>query len=156
MSNLLSSLFNKVSDLLMIWVDCSLKTSNLLKKFIFFICFWQFFPLFMPKKELLPLLFAHSLFFKEQLERFAPVTLKERPWVICSGAHDKRAMGAIHSFSWASRSFAHRKRVNCSKQVFLFCADHVRLLINAQLGWIHKKVAKKSNDTATLRGYKIS
>ena len=77
------------------WAICS-------KKFIFFVCFWQFFtafPLFMPKSESLPSLFAQSLFFKELQERFALVTLykratmreslptlftKERPWAIGS------------------------------------------------------------------------
>ena len=51
---------------------------------------------------------------------------KELPWTICSRhslqksnlerfaqvAHYKRATGAIHSFSWANSSFAHKKRMN--------------------------------------------
>ena len=45
--------------------------SDSLEKKEFFLCFWQFFPFFMPKSELLPFLFARSLFFKEQRERFA-------------------------------------------------------------------------------------
>ena len=77
------------------WFDLLLsKTERSLKKNS---CFWEFFtafPLFMPMSELLPLLFAPSLSFKEQLERFAHVTLyKEQPWI-------------IHSFSRANHYFA--------------------------------------------------
>ena len=41
-------------------------------------------PLIMPACEALPLLFAHSLFFKEQLEWFAPVALYKRATVSAS------------------------------------------------------------------------
>ena len=53
---------------------------------------------FLPKSESLKSLFAHSLFFKEQLEQLAPVAIY------------KRATGAIHSFSWANRSFDHKNK----------------------------------------------
>ena len=56
----------------------SQKTSNVLEKSNFSYVFDSFFPFFMPKSELLPSLFAHSFFFKEQLERFAPVALYKR------------------------------------------------------------------------------
>ena len=89
-----------------------LKTSNLLEKIHIFRLLFTAFPLFMPKSESLPSLFAPSLFFKEQpwanrscrslqkgnRERFAPVTFY------------KRATGAISSFSTANRSFAHKKK----------------------------------------------
>ena len=53
--------------------------------------FSQFFPLFMPKRELLISLFAQSQ--KSDRERFTPV------------AYDNRATGAIHSFSeWIALS----------------------------------------------------
>ena len=38
------------------------------QKFLFFICFWQLSPYFMPKSKLLLLLFAQLLFFKEWRE----------------------------------------------------------------------------------------
>ena len=43
--------------------------------------FLTVFPLFMPKSKSLPSLFAHSLLFKERLERFAPVPLYKRATV---------------------------------------------------------------------------
>ena len=45
------------------------KISSLLEKFekiVFFVCFLQLFPLFIPNSELLRLLFAQVLFFKER------------------------------------------------------------------------------------------
>ena len=67
-----------VSDLLVIWANRSQKKSKSLVKIEFYICFWQFFSLSMPKSESLPSLFAHSLFCKEQPERFALVALFKR------------------------------------------------------------------------------
>ncbi len=61
------------------------------------------------KSESLPKLFAHSLFFKERLERFTPVALykratmsdsfrllmtKEPPWAICSGCSKQKSDGS--------------------------------------------------------------
>ena len=80
-------------------------------KIRFLACFWQLFPFFCPG--------AHSLFFKRatwaihsnhslqksDCERFSQV------------AHDKRATGAIHSFSLANHSFAHKKQLNLSKTI---------------------------------------
>ena len=40
--------------------------------------FLTVFPLFIPKSEALPSLFAHLLFFKEPLEKFASVALYKR------------------------------------------------------------------------------
>ena len=59
------------------------KNERFAQKFVFFIRFWQS----------LSSLFDHLLFFKEQLERFAPVALY------------KRATGGIHSFLQANCSF---------------------------------------------------
>ena len=76
------------------------------------------FPLFMPRSESLPSLFAHSLFFKElpELKPFAPVALeKSDREQFSQAAYDKKAIGVIPSFSWANRSFAHKKQVNRSK-----------------------------------------
>ena len=58
--------------------------------------FSQFFPLFMPKRELLISLFAQSQ--KSDRERFTPV------------AYDNRATGAIHSFSRVNCSFAFARK----------------------------------------------
>ena len=118
MCNLLLSLFTKEQP----WANCSccsvkratwvirpcfkriaFKNERFAQKnlffFIFFLQFFTAFPLFMPKSESLPSLFAQSLFFKELQERFALVTLykratmreslptlftKERPWAIGS------------------------------------------------------------------------
>ena len=61
------------------------------------------FPLFMPKSELLRLLFAHCLFLKDHLEQFAPVAIyKSNSEWFAQVAHDKRATGAICSFSQAN------------------------------------------------------
>ena len=72
-----------------------------------------------------------SLFYAQ--EQIAQVAFsKEQPWAICSGrsweksdrewfaqaAHDKRATGAISSFSWASHSFAQKKWANRSKNLW--------------------------------------
>ena len=74
-----------------------IRANRSIKKFVFFLCFWQFFPLLCLRAN-------HSrLFFKERHEGFAQV------------AQDKRATGAIRSFSRANRSFAHKNRANCSK-----------------------------------------
>ena len=109
-------------------------------KIVFFICFFPVFPLFMPKSESLPSLFAQLLFFKELLwanhsgcskqksdrERFAPVALykratmsdsfrslmtKDQPWAIHSGLSWQKSNGSESLFC----SFAHKKRANRSK-----------------------------------------
>ena len=92
--------------------------------------FLTVFPFFMPKSESLPSLFPHTLFFKEQLEWFAPVThYKKKLWAIRSGrswqnsdleqftqvTHDKRVMGAICSFFLERITLSLTKRANCSK-----------------------------------------
>ena len=55
-----------VSDLVMIWANCSKKTSDCAKKSYILYIFDSFtdFPFFMPKSELLPSLFAHCSFVK--------------------------------------------------------------------------------------------
>ena len=55
-----------VSDLVMIWANCSQKTSDCAKKSYILYIFDSFtdFPFFMPKSELLPSLFAHCSFVK--------------------------------------------------------------------------------------------
>ena len=121
---------SNVSDLFVIRVNRLQKQSDLLEKFIFFICYWQFFPFFMPKSESLPSLFAHLLFFKERLEQFSPIALYKRATVsdllrslmkkeqrdrFAKVAHDKRATGAFCSFSQANCSYSHKKQANCSK-----------------------------------------
>ena len=79
------------------------------------------FPLFMPKSESLSLLFAYTLFFKEQLERFAHVTLNKQKGDherFAQVAHDKRATGRDLLFLMSKLlfcSFAHKKRANRSK-----------------------------------------
>ena len=76
------------------------KTRDMLENSVFFVCFWQFVPFFMPKSKSLQSLFTHLLLFKEKIERFSPAALY------------KRATGAICSFSRANRSFPHKKRAN--------------------------------------------
>ena len=61
-----------MSDLLKIQANRLQKTSDSLKKLVFWYVFDSF-PLFMPKSELLMLLFTHLLFSKELLDQFAPV-----------------------------------------------------------------------------------
>ena len=95
--------------------------SDSLEKIVFLYVFGSFcytFSLFMPKSESLPSIFTRSLFFKELLERLAPVALCKRVTVsnwlrslmtkawrerFTQVAHDKRATGAICSFSRANR-----------------------------------------------------
>ena len=40
---------SNVSDSLAIWANRSQKTSDSLKKFVFFVCFWHFFPFLCPR-----------------------------------------------------------------------------------------------------------
>ena len=62
------------------------------------------------------LLFAHYLFFKEQLERFAPVALYKTEEPFTQVPRDKRVTRATYSLFFASeslfRTFAHKKRAN--------------------------------------------
>ena len=114
------------------WVICSwfeqiarIKRAIHSKK-LYFCMFLTVFSLFTPKSSSLLLLFPRSLFGKQRLDRFAPVALYKRAtWAIRSGHswqksdherfaqvahdHDKRVTGAISFFSWANRSFAHKK-----------------------------------------------
>ena len=89
------------------------------------------FPLFIPKSKSLPSLLAHSLLFKERLERFAPVALYKRATVSNlnrSKMTKERWMGAIRSFSQANHTFTHKKRTNCSKNWWAnsqLCVDQV-------------------------------
>ena len=134
-SLLISFLKSDVSDLLVIPGNCFKKSSNLLKKPIFLICFWQF--------TVFPLLYAHcprencphgslrshpflksdrsnallSLFKIEQpwANRFHRSVQKSDSEWFAHAAHEKRAMGAISSFSRANFSFDHKKRGICSK-----------------------------------------
>ena len=92
----------EVSNSLVIWANRSKQWVICSKKHIF-VCFWQFSPLFNPKvicSHCSSL--SHSLQ-KSNRERFAPFP------------HDKRAMGAIGSFSRANCSFAHKKQAICLK-----------------------------------------
>ena len=73
MSKKLSSLFKKEQSLANLDF-CAF--SELLLKF-----FLTVFPLFMPKREFLSLLFAQLLFFKEGWEQFAPVARYKRATV---------------------------------------------------------------------------
>ena len=79
-----------VSDSLVFRANRLQKPSKLLKIFVFLVCFWLF------QREAWTIPFRCSLL-KSELEQFAQI------------AHDKRAMGAIHSFSQGNRSFAHKK-----------------------------------------------
>ena len=89
------------------WFDLLLsKTERSLQKIS---CFWEFFtafPLFMPMSELLPLLFAPSLSFKEQLDRFTLVTLYKRATVNYSLFFKSKSL---------FRFFAHKKRTIARK-----------------------------------------
>ena len=70
--------YSNLSDSLAIQVNRSQKTSDWLEKFVFYACFWLFSPFYV-QKQIAPV--AHSLFFKERLERFAPVVLYKRTTV---------------------------------------------------------------------------
>ena len=106
----------------MIRAKRSQKTINSLEKNVFFVWFWQFSPPFLSQKsESLLLLFAQSLFFKDQRDRLALVALckraimseslpslfeKEPLWANWSRQSLKKSNRAIRSFSWAKHSFA--------------------------------------------------
>ena len=93
--------------------DSLAKNEWIARKIRIFHMFLTVFHFIMPKSESSP------------LSRFT----KERQWAICSGGswqkidcelfaqvtHDKRATGAIRSFSKANHSFVHKKRGNCLK-----------------------------------------
>ena len=82
----------------MIRANCLQNMSESLQKFVLSYVF----PLFMPRSESLPSLFAHSLFFKElpEFEPFAPVALEKSDREQFSQvAYDKKAIGVIPSFS---------------------------------------------------------
>ena len=80
---------------------------------------------FFAQSELLPLLLAQLLLFKERREQFTLVTNDKRATVkkslpllfleksdheqFANEAHGKRGTGAIFSFSQANRSFGHKK-----------------------------------------------
>ena len=90
----------------MIWGDCSQKTNDSLE------IFWLFFLFCMPDSESLLLLFAHSLFFKERLERFTPVMTKEWPGAIRSGRSLQKSGGRDSLFFRSESLFcslAHKK-----------------------------------------------
>ena len=69
-----------VSDLLVIRMN-RLQKQAICSKNSYFHMFLTVFPFFMPKSKPLKSLFAHLLFFKERLERFAPVALYKRATV---------------------------------------------------------------------------
>ena len=92
---------------------------------VFFVCFWQFSPLFMSKSESLLSLFAQLLFLKSKGNNLLSALFKKEqlranrsPRSLQKSHREKfaivayynRATGAIHSFSRANRSFAHKKR----------------------------------------------
>ena len=92
MSPLLLFKKSNVRALLVIRANRSQKWAIHLKKFVFFVCYCKFSPFFMPKTESLMSLFTHSLCFKEQFERFAPVALlKEHPEQFAQVIYNKRA-----------------------------------------------------------------
>ena len=99
------------------WAICSWFTLSLSKNewfakknVLFTPRFWQFFtafPHFMPKSELLPLLCAPSLFFKERQEQIAPVTIYERATV----SESLVSLFTIE-WPWANRYFALSLTIN--------------------------------------------
>ena len=95
-----------VSDKLVIWANSSQETCESLNKFVFFVCFL----FFMPKSESILSLFAYSLIFKEQLERFP----KDQLWAICSGLSWQKSKGSDLLFTWAICSF-HKQWAKRSK-----------------------------------------
>ena len=71
--------------------------------------FFTFFPLFMPKRELLPSLFAQSLFLKERLHSRRSLQTSD-----C----ERFALVALFHEWLLFRSFAHNKRANCSTNLW--------------------------------------
>ena len=94
------------------WVICSWSSRSFAKKsyqhwkFLFFVCFWQFFPFFMPRANCFccsPLICS---FFIERLYRFASVALYKRATVndLLRSLITKEWPWAIHSgCSWQKR-----------------------------------------------------
>ena len=97
------------------------KKSYLLEKKVFCVCFWQFSPFSCQKSKSLLTLFAQSLFLKDRQDQFTLITLYKRAtvrnrshWSLQKSDREqidcvnlqKRATGAIHSYSRANLSFA--------------------------------------------------
>ena len=115
-----------VSDSLVFQANGSRKTSDSLEKNIFsyaFDSFSQFPPFLCPRaKNSCPFLLSRSFLKSDWSDSLPSLFTKERPWANRSRcslqksdheqfgqvAHDKRAMGATGSFSWANRPFAHK------------------------------------------------
>ena len=89
----------------------SLKKSDVSDSLLirFFHMFFTFFTLFMPKRELLPSLFAHSLFLKERLHSRRSLQTSD-----C----ERFALVALFHEWLLFRSFAHNKRANCSTNLW--------------------------------------
>ena len=85
-----------------LWFEwSSLKNEQFAKKNLIFLCFWKFFnafPLFYAKEWIALLALCSVTFLKSDRDKFILVT------------HDKRAMGAIYSFSRANHSFANKNQ----------------------------------------------
>ena len=107
------------------YVNCSrcvLKKSDAKNEWIarhFFVCFWQFYPLFClrvnhSRRSLLICSFLKS----DMRDLLSSLFTKEEPWAICSGPSWPKSYGSdfpICSFSSVFPSFANKKCVNCSK-----------------------------------------
>ena len=111
---------------------------KILKKIVFFECFWQFPPPFYAQVRIAPVALRSqkrancsccSFVMSDMSYSITSLFTKEQPWANRSGrslqknnrerfaqiAHDKSGTGAIWSFKPANRSLVHKKRVNRSK-----------------------------------------
>ena len=96
----------------------SLKTSNSLNKFVFFVGFRQFSPISC-QEQIPPVALYSFTLLRSDLVIHSCCSLQNanREW-FAQVPHDKRATEAIRSFSWANCSFfsfAHKKWANHSK-----------------------------------------
>ena len=112
--------WSHLTDSLVIWVKTM---SESLEKFIFSVCFWQFFPFLYPRANRSRRCWLICSFLKSDLSDWLPsLFTKEQKWAIRSGrswqisdrepyaqvAHDKRGKGTMRSFSRANCSFSHK------------------------------------------------
>ena len=129
------ALYKRAMWVIRSWLRKSLlKNEQITQKIhIFCMFFCQFFPLF-PKSKLYPSLFAHSLFFKEQLERFAPVahykrtTLRDSLLLLFTSDCEQFAQVGNRSEEWEGFALFHKRiTLSLSKNWWANCTDEISI-----------------------------
>ena len=105
-----------VSDLIVIQANRLQKKNNSIVKFLFFICFWQFFPFLCPRANLSHPSLNIPSFLQSDLSDWLPsLFLKEWLRVIHSDHSWQKSEGSNSLFLNSKSLFYSQKRVNCSK-----------------------------------------